>query len=88
MFKLSKSLQLSRSRLHLFLFNESFSSTANNFNAEPNIAQATQQSELPKNVADLVKNNEKKLEKKIINPFSSEDFFQVRDLVKLEELFK
>lgn len=43
-----------------------------------------QQLELPKSVSNLI--GEKP--KKVVNPLKTEDFFQVKQLIKLEELFK
>ncbi len=74
MLNLNKCLQLSAARLHLLVLSENLHGTG----------QRSQTAELPKSVADLAREQPKK----VVNPLKSEDFFQVKQLVKLEDLFK
>lgn len=58
-------------------------------------ATATNANELnlPKKVSDLIKDQKQdeifaSKQRVVVNPLKSEDFFQVKSLVKLEELYK
>ena len=81
------SQKVCRSRSHLLLFNESAFSTSARTNSVTNLqpqSTASAAKELPQNVADLIKEKPKQ----VINPLKNEDFFDVKKLVKMEDLFK